>query len=302
MIVQALAHWVQELDLYKDAPDGPGATWKGCVLKSCKSPNKHQTRCHAEDEQHQALYGSELAQDAAHGSNLHDKAHSIAAYMQQFNQKYRQNLNAIWANNGKGLLIGYPGSKSETIRPDNAAYYKLLEAKFQVDNAACTAGKRLGEIMMSVTRQEIINTDGIPDKECKSTCGVGSIAVLRAKIDNLCYDCGSSVDKSFYLRVEHWKGGACRLSGKEPRCDKVDHVVFEFTSRKALACGSTGTFDIILSSLDTTKKVKEDQLWPEHVKLTLVSPCREELAYMWMTKKDPAEKLVAPSWLGMFGR
>jgi hypothetical protein len=255
-----------------------------------------------DDAEHHALYGSELAQDAAYSSHLYDKAEAIAAYMSKQDQKYRQDLRAIWANNGKGLLVGYPGAKPEIIQPEMADYYKVKEARFQVANAACTAGKRLGEIRMSFIRQEIIQTDGNTD-DCVPTCKVGSIAVLRLKIDNLCQDCGSQVDKGFHLRVTHWNSAPSVVGGTAAVGEvKLFEHKFEFTGRKPLACDSTGTFDVILSALDTTKASKKDRLWPENVKIEVVSPCRESLAYMSMTQLNAGEKLVAPSWLSVFGR
>jgi hypothetical protein len=234
------------------------------------------------------MHGSEMAKDTVFAAALHDRAKSIAAYLHSQSLVYRQDLQAIWANNGKGLLLGHPGGKAEIIQPEMADYYKVKEAKFQVESATCKAGQRLGEIRISVTRQEIVQTDGKTD-DCKANCGVGSLAVLRLKIDNLCHDCGSQVDKGFYLRVKHGVG------------DDKD-VMFEFTGKRALACGSTGTFDVILSSLESRTALKEDKIWPHSVRIQVVSPCRELVAYMWMTKADTSEKLVAPSWLGIFGR
>jgi len=150
LTLPAVSHWVQDLDLY-EAPPGSGEIgkkagekWEGCVLKSCTKPLQLQKKCPDEGES-QTLYGTELAQDAVFASNLGEKAEAVAAYMRIHSQDFKQDLKAIWANNGKGLLMGFPGNRPEIIVPNRAKDYKVHRARFQQENDKCKAGECLGE-------------------------------------------------------------------------------------------------------------------------------------------------------------
>jgi len=203
----------------------------------------------------------------------------------------------------------------------------------------CAAGSQLPEIRISATRQQYIAKDGTTKDALKSSGKPHkhSVATLRVRIDYNCGDCGSQIDPGFYIRVEHGPNGQqmgdspTKCSDQNPKLgpmgrpsgDLAKFVVnddpacidqsaasctdllkdgwggnrFEFASKKALTCGGTGTFDVFLTNLDQST---EGSQWPCDLRISLISACREELAYTYLVPVEEPAVIVAPSWIGSF--
>merc|ERR1712070_1031657 len=163
---------------------------------------------------------------------------------------------------------GFPGNRPELIAPNRAKDYKVHRARFQQENDKCNAGQRLGEVQIAVTVQKFIAENGQDDDD--NDHGPKTVPLLRVKVENREQDCGADIDKGFYFRVQHTGNPASdapqgdkkgkkdqkqpakkceKRVGEEGGPDKWDHT-FEFTGRKALPKGSTGSFDVLLTSLD----------------------------------------------------
>lgn len=316
-----LSHWVQDLPLYEDPPATVGAVgkkfgddWDGCVLKSCKSPKKFQNRCpEEEDAPALSLYGTELAQDAVFASNLGMKATAVAAYMRRHSQEFKKDIKAIWANNGKALLMAFPGNRPEVMQPDIASDYIVHLAQFQQKNPSCKSGKNLGELRIGVSVQQFIAENGEYDVSPLGGHGEKAVPLLRIKIQNDCEDCGATIDKGFYLRIQHTANrGGGKPGNPQKKCTATDYPkmvgqddgsggikqwddTFEFTGRKALTCGSAGSFDVLLTNLQQANKATDTYHWPCELRITIVSPCREELAFMHLIVPGDGVRPIAPS-------